>query len=158
MTKTFGEAAEAGLTAAAASPEHSTANSQEAHYQHFVKCLRLWEAMLPRKATDELSGQLLARGYYRMLGHLSEREMGWLSEMVLERCKWFPTVAECREIMAEQSYGNKFYLARRDAELSALGYQRGPSPALAHEQREMIGQQKMIEQQKDETDDTQATS
>lgn len=89
--------------------------------------------MLPKKAGDEISGELLAAGYHRMLGHLSEAEMSALTEMVLERCKWFPTVAECREIMAGQSYANPFYLARRSAELDRHSY-----PALTYSKPELL--------------------
>ena len=78
--------------------------------------------MLPKKAGDELAGELLARGYYRMLGHLSENEMALLSEAVLDRCRWFPTVAECNDIMREESYSNPFYINRRNSELTANGY------------------------------------
>ena len=78
--------------------------------------------MLPRKNSDDVSGELLARGYWRMLGHLSEQEISWLSEMVIERCRWFPTVVECRDLMAEPSYANRFHVARRTVTLDRLGY------------------------------------
>lgn len=68
-----------------------------------------------------------------MLGDLSEREMGWLSEMVIDRCRWFPSVAECRDLMGEQSYGNPFYGQRRARELDSLGY-APVSPILALEE------------------------
>ncbi len=77
---------------------------------------------MPKKAGDEISGELLVRGYHRMLGHLTEHEMGALTEMVLERCKWFPTIAECKEIMAEKSYANPFYVSARQDELTRQGY------------------------------------
>ena len=64
----------------------------------------------------------MAKGYYRMLGHLDEQGINWLSEMVLERCRWFPTVAECRDLIAEPNYANRFYVARRAAEHAKLGY------------------------------------
>lgn len=79
--------------------------------------------MLARRAGDEVDGELVARGYWRMLGEkLSEHEMSLLTEMVLDRCKWFPTVAECREIMGEQSYTNPFFISRRRAELDRNYY------------------------------------
>lgn len=82
---------------------------------------------MPKKAGDEVSGELLARGYWRMLGDkLTEHEMSVLTELVLERCKWFPTVAECRDLMGEQSYSNPFFVNRRRAELDRHEY-----PALA---------------------------
>lgn len=78
---------------------------------------------MPKKAGDEVSGELLARGYWRVLGEkLTEKEMSKLTEIVLDRCKWFPTVAECKEIMGEQSYSNPFYVARRSKNLAQLGY------------------------------------
>lgn len=121
MATTFGEAARQGLTNAAASQEQSTANS--GRYPHFLKCLRLWEAMMPKKAGDEVSGELLAKGYWQVLGSkLTEQEMNALTELVLERCKWFPTVAECRELMAESTYANPFYVARLNSDLARNGY------------------------------------
>jgi hypothetical protein len=121
-TKTFGQAATAGLTAAVGSQGQSTANSKEAHYQHFLKCLRLWGAMMPKKAGDDIDGELLAKGYYRMLGRLSTADMNALTEMVLSECKWFPTIAECREMMGRTGYDNPFYRSRRNDELNRLGY------------------------------------
>jgi hypothetical protein len=84
--------------------------------------------MMPKRAADEVAGELLARGYWRVLGEkLTEKQMSDLTEMVLERCKWFPTVAECREIMAEASYRNPFYIERRAEQLERHGY----TPTLA---------------------------
>lgn len=121
MADTFGEAAARGLTNVAASQGQSTANLNA--YPHFLKCLRLWQAMLAKRASDEIDGELLAKGYWRVLGEkLTEQEMSALTEMVLERCKWFPTVAECREIMAEVSYSNPFYVSRRRDDLQRNGY------------------------------------
>jgi hypothetical protein len=121
MATAFGKAAAAGLTSVAASQEQSTANSSA--YPHFLKCLRLWQAMLAKRSSDEIDGELVARGYWRMLGEkLTEKQMSDLTEMVLDRCKWFPTVAECREIMAEATYTNPFYRERRTAELERHGY------------------------------------
>lgn len=122
MAQTFGQAATKGLTAAMASQRQSTENSREQHHQHFLKCLRLWNAMLPKKAGDDIDGELLAKGYYRMLGHLSIEQINDLTEMVLDNCKWFPTVAECRDLMARDSYSNPFRVEARRKELIALGY------------------------------------
>lgn len=125
MATAFGKAAEAGLTIVQDSQGQSTQNSSG--YPHFLKCLRLWQAMLARRAGDEIDGELVARGYWRMLGEkLTEHEMSDLTEMVLDRCKWFPTVAECREIMGERSYANPFYRTARNRELDRESY-----PALA---------------------------
>jgi hypothetical protein len=95
--------------------------------------------MLPRKGGDDLASELMARAYYRLLGHLSQDEISRLTEMVLDRCRWFPTVAECRDIMAERSYHNPFFITSRAQELDRLGY-TGTSPV------------PMIEHRKDEGD------
>lgn len=79
--------------------------------------------MLAKRASDDVDGELLARGYWQVLGSkLTEKQMGDLTELVLERCKWFPTVAECNEIMGEASYANPFYVSRRHDQLDRLGY------------------------------------
>lgn len=80
--------------------------------------------MLPKKAGDDIDGELLAKGYYRMLGHLTSRAMNDLTEIVLGECKWFPTIAECRELMGRKSYDNPFYTSQRSDELDRLGYAR----------------------------------
>lgn len=86
--------------------------------------------MLPRKAGDELSGELVAQGYWQVLGKgLSIPEMDALSEMVLNRCKWFPTVAECREIMGREDYSNPFFVAKNHDRLTANGYAQIGPPA-----------------------------
>ena len=81
--------------------------------------------MLPKRAGDEVSGELLARGYWRVLGQkLTETEMSELTEMVLEQCEWFPTVAKCNQIMAVDSYSNPFY---RTARKRLLDHHQFPS-------------------------------
>jgi hypothetical protein len=91
--------------------------------------------MLAKRASDETDGELVARGYWLVLGSkLTEHEMDNLTEIVLERCKWFPTVAECRELMAEPKYENPFYRARRAEELAHHGYR----PAIGHEAPKLI--------------------
>lgn len=79
--------------------------------------------MLPKRNTDDVGGELMAKGFHRMLGHLTETEMGWLTEMVLEECQWFPTVAECKAMMARQNYGNKFYRRSSDQIGSAAWFE-----------------------------------
>ena len=91
--------------------------------------------MLPRKNSDDVSGELMAEGYQMMLGDLSEGALEALTRIVLERCKWFPTIAECKAIMGEESYSNPFYVARRSSELEANGYPAlsAPLKAIGHD-------------------------
>jgi hypothetical protein len=91
--------------------------------------------MLAKRASDETDGELIARGYWQVLGSkLTEKQMSDLTEMVLDRCKWFPTVAECREIMAEPSYSNPFYVSTRQELLAQHGY----APALSDHRPKLI--------------------
>lgn len=101
----------------------------------FAKHMRLWLAMLPRKNSDDLSGELMAEGYQMMLGGLTASQLDTLTHAVLARCKWFPTIAECKAIMGEESYSNPFYRARRSAELTGQGYPAlaAPLKAIGHE-------------------------
>ena len=110
-TKTFGVAVATALTNVQDLSARSTEQlaSDEQAQKVFFQCIRLWSSMLPSRAGDDLSGELRAKGYHRMLGHLTPTQMGWLTEMVLDECKWFPTVAECKEIMARNNYANPFY-------------------------------------------------
>ena len=116
QTKTFGQAVAAGLTNVVALQRRSTEESasDERRNRNFLQCIRLWDAMLPKRQGDDLGGELMAKGYQRMLGHLTEQQMGWLTEMVLDECKWFPTVAECKTMMGRNSYANPFYSSSPD--------------------------------------------
>lgn len=120
MAKTFAEAASASLTTVMDSSAHSTDRSHD--NAHLVETLRLWRAMLPSKARDDVSGELVLRGYQMMLGNLSKQALDALTAMVLDQCTFFPTIAEIRQIMAKESYSNPFYVAARQQALQAQGY------------------------------------
>lgn len=72
-------------------------------------------AVLPKRGSDELSGELLANAYRRMLGHHTKAEINFLTEQVLGRCKWFPTIAECVEILAEWRRRDQYTEVQSDA-------------------------------------------
>jgi hypothetical protein len=56
-------------------------------------------AALPKRSSDELSGRLLEQAYWLKLGHLPLAALDYLVDRALEICKWFPTIAECLEIV-----------------------------------------------------------
>lgn len=66
----------------------------------FAKTMRSL-SILPRKADDELTGELRVHLYRRMLGTYPTAVISFLCEEVLRRCKWFPSIAECIEIIAD---------------------------------------------------------
>lgn len=70
-----------------------------------------------------MSARLQTEAMWRMIGQgLTEKEMSDLTEIVLERCEWFPSIAECKRIMGEQSYNNPFHVKRINSDLQRRGY------------------------------------
>lgn len=65
---------------------------------HFDKCMRSM-LILPRKASDEIGGKLRAELYHRKLGEYPVAALSYLVSTALERCHWFPTIAECIDIL-----------------------------------------------------------
>lgn len=68
---------------------------------HLGQSLRMMIAVLPRKQADELSGELFVAAYERQLGHYPEPAISFLCDEAIRTCRWFPTVAECLEILAQ---------------------------------------------------------
>lgn len=69
--------------------------------EYLAKCLRTLLAALPRRASDELSGELLVSAYRRKLGDMPDAQITFMTDQALERCEWFPTIAECLRIAGE---------------------------------------------------------
>jgi hypothetical protein len=68
---------------------------------HLTKCLRVMLSVLPRKTSDELSGELFVAAYQRKLRDFSNDAISYMSDKALETCRWFPTIAECMELASE---------------------------------------------------------
>lgn len=57
---------------------------------------------LPRQTgTDELGGKLMASMYRHQLSTFSAPAIIFLRDAAVRKCKWFPTVAECLEILGD---------------------------------------------------------
>ncbi|MEW9855914.1 hypothetical protein [Novosphingobium sp. M1R2S20] len=67
----------------------------------FDKRLRVLLAALPKRNSDDISGQLLIDAYTGKLGGFPSEQIAFLCDTVLDRCQWFPTIAECLTILAE---------------------------------------------------------
>lgn len=96
---------------------------------HFDECLRILLASLPKRNSDDLSGDLLIRAYSGKLGGFSEGQINYLLDRALERCEWFPTIAQCIAIIGEWQ--------RNDAPL--LLQERAKSMVLWDRQRRFDG-------------------
>lgn len=69
--------------------------------RHFGQCLRIMLAVLPKRSQDDLSGELFVAAYQRKLGDRSNAAISFLADKAMERCQWFPTIAECLDILSE---------------------------------------------------------
>jgi hypothetical protein len=74
------------------------------------------DAALPRQSADDINGKLRLAAYRRKLGHLPAAQVNYLADQALERCKWFPTIAECLAIAAEWQRGDEPVLVKARAE------------------------------------------
>jgi hypothetical protein len=82
---------------------------------HFLKCLRTMLAVLPKRGSDELSGELLANAYRRMLGENPKGAISYMTERVLAERKWFPTISECIEILNDWRRDDDLVRAQSEA-------------------------------------------
>lgn len=84
--------------------------------EHVTKTVRFLLANLSRRNSDELSGKLLLAAYQRKLASYPREQISYLCDQALDRCKWFPTIAECLEIMAGWQRNDEALRNRQRAE------------------------------------------
>lgn len=77
-------------------PEHSPCDPE-----HLNKALMGMMAVLPRQGKDATTGALMVEQYIRKLGNHPKGAIDYLWSKSIDRLKWFPTIAECNEIVAE---------------------------------------------------------
>jgi hypothetical protein len=66
----------------------------------FAKIMHSMAAVLPKRNMDDATGQAMLAVYYRMIGNMPRPAIAYLAEKAISTCKWFPTVAECKDILA----------------------------------------------------------
>lgn len=91
--------------------------------RHFTQCLRVMTAALPRQGSDDLSGELFIAAYKRKLGHMPKDQINYITDQALERCKWFPTIAECMGIGAEWERNDEAVRNQANA-IAAIGREK----------------------------------
>jgi hypothetical protein len=112
--------------------------------RHFNQCFALVDAALPKRSQDDTSGELLARAYRRMLGHLTREAISFVAEEAIATCKWFPTVAECLEIAKRFTQPEHPFKAVRELARSKLNGERN---ARFHEAMAAIESGEMSDEQ-----------
>lgn len=104
---------------------------------HLAKCLRIMLAVLPKQTTDELGGELFVEAYKRQLGHYPNEAISYLADRATANCRWFPTIAECLEILSDWRRSDEAtrrkaqaqFLASRERNLRWIDDRPQPEPA-----------------------------
>ena len=68
--------------------------------RHLMQCLRGMLAVLPRQNSDDVAGELFVEMYRRQLGEHPADAISYLVDQATRNCRWFPTIAECLEIIS----------------------------------------------------------
>jgi len=66
-----------------------------------VDCLETMEANLPRQRMDDRSGQIKANTIATVLSEYTGEALAFLTYQAIRRLRWFPSVRECLDILAE---------------------------------------------------------
>ena len=77
--------------------------------------LRMMFAALPRRHADDVSGELFVAAYERQLIRYPAAAIAWLCDEAIARCRWFPTVAECHELLEGWRRDDRHTRRRREA-------------------------------------------
>lgn len=68
--------------------------------REFAKLIRALDAALPRRSTDEVTGELRKRLYQNKLGGYPHAAVQFMVSTALDELSWFPTIAQCLEILS----------------------------------------------------------
>lgn len=89
----------AEMRVAAAQPVPVLPACEDLHFDRAMRSL----STLPRRADDELTGDLRLELYRWKLGGFSQGAINHLVSRALETCRWFPSPAECLVILQERN-------------------------------------------------------
>lgn len=69
--------------------------------KYLAQCMRMMLAVLPRQNSDEIGGELFVAAYKSHLGGFPQDAIEYLTHRATGELRWFPTIAECREIIGQ---------------------------------------------------------
>lgn len=67
----------------------------------FLEMIVTLQSTLPSRNQNDVAQAVLVATYRKLLGHFPERVIRYLEKAAVMRCKWFPTVKECLDMIAE---------------------------------------------------------
>lgn len=85
--------------------------------RHLQQCLRVMLAVLPKRHSDDVSGELFIAAYLRQLRQFPNEAISFLADRATASCQWFPTISECLTMIGEWR--------RRDAATERRALARG---------------------------------
>lgn len=88
--------------------------------KHFAQCMKAMD-ILPRRQDDSISGAMRLALYRRHLEGFSDEALSYLTQQATRTCHWFPTIAECLDIL--KGWPNRNRDAERQEKAGHL-YQR----------------------------------
>lgn len=91
--------------------------------KYLAQCMRMMLAVLPRQNADEIGGELFVAAYKSHLGGFPQDAIEYLTHRATGELRWFPTIAECREIIG-QWHRNDEAVHRRNLALTLAGRER----------------------------------
>lgn len=77
-------------------------------------------AVMPRRQSDEVSGELLVEAYFEALGDWPHDAIDYLRREAPRRSKWFPTIHDCLEILGDWRRGDLHVTRRTQATLAMV--------------------------------------
>lgn len=66
-----------------------------------LELIIIFQATLPSRNRSEIDQAVLTEAYVQSLGRFPQSAIVYLQTAALERCRWFPTIAECMDILGE---------------------------------------------------------
>lgn len=87
--------------------------------QHVAMCIRAAQEMLPRRASDDLGGDLMIQGYHRKLQHLPKAQISYAFDRATNELDWFPTPKQLLEFASAWNRTDEPMQARWKAEAIA---------------------------------------
>lgn len=85
---------------------------------YFLKCMKTLR-LLPGRGDDDTNGELRLNLYRRHFGHYSRSAISFLTEQATLTCRWFPTPAECLDILKRWERTDVPYRAVARAQMMA---------------------------------------
>lgn len=77
-------------------------------------------AILPKRGSDAIAAALLCETYARKLRGYPKAQIDFLADRAMDQCKWFPTIAECIEIMGAWKRDDEFVRRKARAQSAVV--------------------------------------